>query len=147
MLVGTVNDPDLGSVIAVGLGGLQARLTESAAFRLPPATDAEADELIDAAKGVAAELNGLRGSAPLDREALRELILRFTLLLAEVPALVEADLNPVRCMTQRLPRARHATADRTPPPHQPGQDLVTGGRGPRRTNRRLSCDIVWRVFS
>ena len=99
MLVGTVNDPDLGSVIAVGLGGLQARLTESAAFRLPPATDTEADELIDSARGVAAELNGLRGSAPLDREALRELILRFTLLLAEVPELVEADLNPVRCMT------------------------------------------------
>ena len=99
MLVGTVNDPDLGSVIAVGLGGLQARLTETAAFRLPPATDTEADELIDSAKGVAAELNGLRGSAPLDREALRELILRFTLLLAEVPEVVEADLNPVRCMT------------------------------------------------
>ena len=99
MLVGTVNDPDLGSVIAVGLGGLQARLTESAAFRLPPTTDTEADELIDSAKGVAAELNGLRGSAPLDREALRELILRFTLLLAEVPELVEADLNPVRCTT------------------------------------------------
>jgi acyl-CoA synthetase (NDP forming)/RimJ/RimL family protein N-acetyltransferase len=98
MLVGTVSDPDLGSVIAVGLGGLQARLTESAAFRLPPATDAEADELIDSAKGVAAELNGLRGSAPLDREALRELILRFSLLVRAVPEVVEADLNPVRCM-------------------------------------------------
>ena len=99
MLVGTVNDPDLGSVIAMGLGGLQARLTETAAFRLPPATDTEADELIDSAKGVDAELNGLRGSAPLDREALRELILRFTLLVRAVPELVEADLNPVRCMT------------------------------------------------
>jgi acyl-CoA synthetase (NDP forming)/RimJ/RimL family protein N-acetyltransferase len=99
MLVGTVNDPDLGSVIAVGLGGLQARLTETAAFRLPPATDTEADELIDSAKGVAAELNGLRGSGPLDREALRELILRFTLLLEQVPEVVEADLNPVRCMS------------------------------------------------
>jgi len=99
MLVGTVNDPDLGSVIAVGLGGLQARLTETAAFRLPPATDTEADELIDSAKGVAAELNGLRGSPPLDREALRELILRFTLLVRAVPEVVEADLNPVRCMT------------------------------------------------
>ena len=74
--------------------------TETAAFRLPPATDTEADELIDSARGVAAELNGLRGSAPLDREALRELILRVALLLAEVPEVVEADLNPVRCMTR-----------------------------------------------
>jgi hypothetical protein len=30
---------------------------------------------------------------------LRELILRFSLLLREVPEIVEADLNPVRCMT------------------------------------------------
>jgi hypothetical protein len=62
-------------------------------------TDAEADELIDSAEGVATELDGFRGSALLDREALRELILRFTLLLSAVPEVVEADLNPVRCMT------------------------------------------------
>ena len=41
----------------------------------------------------------MRGSPPLDREALRELILRFTLLVRAVPEVVEADLNPVRCMT------------------------------------------------
>ena len=46
-----------------------------------------------------AELNGFRGSALLDREALRELILRFALLLREAPEVVEVDLNPVRCMT------------------------------------------------
>ena len=40
----------------MGLGGLQARLTETAAFRLPPATDTEADELIDSAKGVAEDV-------------------------------------------------------------------------------------------
>ena len=93
MLVGTVNDPDLGSVVAVGLGGLQARLTETAAFRLPPATDTEADELIDSAKGVAAELNKL-SAAPRARPggAARTGPPRFTLLLAEVPEVVEADL-------------------------------------------------------
>ena len=64
-----------------------------------PATDAEADELIDAAEGVATELDGFRGSPLLDRAALRELILRFALLVREVPEVVEADLNPVRCMT------------------------------------------------
>jgi len=30
---------------------------------------------------------------------MRELILRFTLLLVAVPEVVEADLNPFRCMT------------------------------------------------
>ncbi len=99
VLVGTVSDPDLGAVIAVGLGGRQAGLAEGVAFRLPPATDVEADELIDSSSGVATQLDGFRGAPPLDREALRELILRFALLLGEVPELVEADLNPVRCTT------------------------------------------------
>ena len=48
---------------------------------------------------MSADLDGFRGSALLDREALRELILRFALLLRVVPEVVEADLNPVRCMT------------------------------------------------
>ena len=96
---GLFSDPDLGPVMAVGLGGRQAGLGETAAFRLLPMTDVEADELIDSSKGVAAELDGFRGSAVLDREALRELILRFALLLREVPEVVEADLNPVRCTT------------------------------------------------
>jgi len=98
MLVGAVSDPDLGPVLAVGFGGRRAGLGRGAAFRLLPATDAEADELIDSAEGVATELDGFRGSAVLDRPALRELMLRFALLLREVPEVVETDLNPVRCM-------------------------------------------------
>jgi acetate---CoA ligase (ADP-forming) len=99
ILVGAFSDPDLGSVIAVGLGGRRAGLGETVAFRLPPATDVETDELIDSCRGVAAELDGFGGAAALDRAALRELILRFALLLGEIPEVVEADLNPVRCTT------------------------------------------------
>ena len=99
VLVGAVSDPDLGQVLAVGLGGRQAGLGRTAACRLTPTTDAEADELIDSSEGVATELDGFRGSAPLDRQALRDVILRFALLLRETPEVVETDLNPVRCMT------------------------------------------------
>ena len=60
----------------------------------------EADELIDASESVVAQLSGFRGHPPLDREAVRELILRFALLLRVVPEIVEADLNPVRCMVE-----------------------------------------------
>jgi hypothetical protein len=61
--------------MGIGLGGRQAGL-----------------------ESVATQLDGFRGSPPLDREALRELILRFALLLRAVPGIVEADLNPIRCM-------------------------------------------------
>jgi acyl-CoA synthetase (NDP forming)/ribosomal protein S18 acetylase RimI-like enzyme len=99
VLVGAIGDPDLGPVLAVGFGGRRAGLGRSTAFRLLPVTDAEADELIDSAEGVATQLDGFRGSAVLDRQALRELMLRFSLLLRELPEVVETDLNPVRCMT------------------------------------------------
>jgi acyl-CoA synthetase (NDP forming) len=99
VLVGAVFDPELGLVMAVGLGGRHAGLDRTAAFRLLPSTDAEADELIDSSGAVATELDGYRGAPALDRVALRELILRFALLLREVPEMVEADLNPVRCTT------------------------------------------------
>jgi len=119
VLVGAFGDPDLGSVIAVGLGGRQAGLAESVAFRVPPATDVEADELIDSCGGVATQLDGFRGAAALDRAALRALILRFALLLGEVPEVVEADLNPVRCtangcvvLDMRLRIERRHTAQR-----------------------------------
>jgi len=64
-----------------------------------PNTDIDADELIDASEAVTSQLDGSRGLPPLDRDALRELVLRFALLLREAPEIVEADLNPVRCMT------------------------------------------------
>jgi acetate---CoA ligase (ADP-forming) len=98
VLVGAVRDPDVGPVMAIGLGGRQAGLARTVAFRVLPVTGVEADELIDASESVATQLHGFRGSPPVDREALRELMLRFAHLLREVPEVVEADLNPVRCM-------------------------------------------------
>jgi acyl-CoA synthetase (NDP forming)/ribosomal protein S18 acetylase RimI-like enzyme len=95
--VGAFRDPDLGSVVAVGLGGKQAGLGNSIACRLPPKTDVEADELIDACVDVAAQLDHYPGGQPLDRDGLRELVLRFALLLESVPEAIEADLNSIRC--------------------------------------------------
>ena len=71
-----------------------AGLAHTVAFRVLPVTVAEADELIDASESVATLLDGFRGSPQVDREALRELILRFAGLLREVPEVAEADLTP-----------------------------------------------------
>ena len=99
LLVGAFRDPDLGAVIAFGLGGRHAGLGEQIACRRPPATDVEADELIDSCQGVSTVLDRFRGGAQLDRGSLRELIVRFAVMLEEVPEVAEADLNPVRCTT------------------------------------------------
>jgi acyl-CoA synthetase (NDP forming)/RimJ/RimL family protein N-acetyltransferase len=97
VLVGAFSDPDLGPVMAVASGGRRPGPADAVSFRLPPATDVEAEELIDSSAGLAARLEGVRGPAALNRIALRELILRFALLLGAVPEVAEADLDPVRC--------------------------------------------------
>jgi acyl-CoA synthetase (NDP forming)/RimJ/RimL family protein N-acetyltransferase len=96
VLVGAVADPDLGPVVGVGMGGRQAGLAGDVAFALVPLTDLEVDDLLLASAGVRAWLDGTRGAAPLDRPALRDLVLRFSRLLENVPEVAEADLNAVR---------------------------------------------------
>jgi acyl-CoA synthetase (NDP forming) len=80
------------------MGGRQAGLAGDVAFALAPLTDVEVDELLLSSAGVRAWLEGLRGAAPLDRPALRHIVLRFALLLEAVPEIAEVDLNPVRVM-------------------------------------------------
>lgn len=96
VLVGAVNHRDLGVVTGVGAGGRQAGLAGDVAFRLAPATDVDAAELLAASPVVAAWLEGGRGSGPFDRNALVDLVLRLTRLFEDVPELLEGDLNPVR---------------------------------------------------
>lgn len=98
VLVGSISDPDLGPVVALGLGGRQAGLARDVAFRLAVLTDVDADELIADAGPVATQLAGFRGAPELDQPALRELVLRFARLLETLPELVEVDLNPVRVL-------------------------------------------------
>jgi len=100
LLVGAVRDPDYGPVVALGLGGRQAGLGGGVAARLPPVTDVDAEELIDAALGVRDLLEAFRDQPPLDRGALRDLVLSFAALVREVPAILEVDLNPTRCMRE-----------------------------------------------
>jgi acetate---CoA ligase (ADP-forming) len=98
VLVGSLTDPDLGPVMAIGLGGRTAGLAGDVAFRPLPLTDVDAREIVAGSPGVATRLRGFRGSPALDAEALHVLVLRFAALLQAVPEVVEADLNPVRCM-------------------------------------------------
>src|SRR5919199_4258606 len=100
VLVGGVAGVDLGPVIGVGMGGRQAGLAGDVAFRLPPLSDLDVDELLSASPGVQAWLAGLRGGPALDRRALRDLVLRLSLLLEQVPEIAELDLNPVRVQAQ-----------------------------------------------
>jgi acetyl coenzyme A synthetase (ADP forming)-like protein len=94
LLVGAVEDPVFGPLVALGPGGTLAELIGAASFRLAPLTDADADELVRTGK-VARLLSGFRGAPPADMDAVAELLLRVGRLVDDVPEVVELDLNPV----------------------------------------------------
>ena len=81
-------DPRLGPVITVGLGGVQADAIGDESSRLAPVSPSTALSMID----------DTRASAALDpdaRDHLAEVVTRVALLASDHPAIAELDLNPV----------------------------------------------------
>ncbi|MDJ1136043.1 acetate--CoA ligase family protein [Streptomyces iconiensis] len=94
VLVGAVTDPTFGKVVAFGLGGVLVEVLEDVTFRLAPVSPGEARSMLDSVRA-AKVLRGVRGAAPVDREALAGLVVRVSQLAADFPELTEVDLNPV----------------------------------------------------
>jgi acyl-CoA synthetase (NDP forming) len=94
MIVGAVQDPQFGPVIACGTGGVLVDVLADVAFRLHPLSTADAQEMIDGLRG-ARLLRGYRNSPPVDEAALRGVLLRVSELVAVCPEIQELDLNPV----------------------------------------------------
>ena len=94
VIVGAVTDPSFGKVVAFGLGGVLVEVLRDVTFRLAPASRDDALSMLD---GVAAAevLRGVRGAAPVNREALAGVIVNLSALANDFPEIREMDLNPV----------------------------------------------------
>jgi acyl-CoA synthetase (NDP forming)/L-amino acid N-acyltransferase YncA len=94
LVAGLVHDPLFGSVVMVGLGGVQTDLLGDRALRLVPMTDLDAGRMWRSLRA-AALLTGYRGTPPVDTAALEDLLLRLGRLAEDLPEVAELDLNPV----------------------------------------------------
>jgi acetate---CoA ligase (ADP-forming) len=97
VIVGMSEDPLFGPLILFGLGGIFVELTQDVTFRINPLTDLDVDQMLTEVKSARA-LFGYRGMPKGDIEALRELILRVSLLVERIPEIIEMDLNPVKVL-------------------------------------------------
>jgi acyl-CoA synthetase (NDP forming) len=93
-LVGVVNDRQFGPLIGFGLGGVLAEVLGDVRFRLTPLSVEDANELI-AESRAARVLAGFRGAPEADIDAVRDVLLRLSYLVDEVPELAELDINPL----------------------------------------------------
>jgi acyl-CoA synthetase (NDP forming) len=89
-----VEDPAFGPVVGFGLGGVASELLGDIAWRAAPLTDRAAEALVDEPRA-APLLHGYRGSAPVDRDALIDLLLRVGRLADDHPRIRALSLNPV----------------------------------------------------
>ncbi len=90
---GAARDPQFGRVMAFGLGGIHVEVLKDVVFRLHPLSRSDAEEMVDGIRGRAI-LQGIRGKPPVSREQLVEALLRASQLIADLPEVVELDINP-----------------------------------------------------
>jgi acetyl coenzyme A synthetase (ADP forming)-like protein len=93
-ILGMSLDPVFGPLVMVGLGGIQVELMKDVAFSIHPLTDIDPDYMFSQLKGLPL-LTGWRGSPPRDIDALRELLLRFSALIEDLPEIASVEINPL----------------------------------------------------
>ncbi|MDR3353803.1 MAG: acetate--CoA ligase family protein [Synergistaceae bacterium] len=94
IIIGLTSDPCFGPMIAFGMGGVYAEVLRDITFRVAPVSQNEAIKMIKEIK-MYPLLCGVRGEAPVDMNALAEIIAKFSMLPFIYPDIREADLNPV----------------------------------------------------
>ncbi|MFJ8658241.1 acetate--CoA ligase family protein [Streptomyces sp. NPDC093795] len=106
MVVGVTHDDLFGPTVTVGLGGVLVEVLNDTAVRVPPFGEREARSMLAELRGRAL-LDGVRGAAPADVDALVEVVLRVQRMALELDGdLAELDINPLMV----LPRGQGAVA-------------------------------------
>jgi acetyltransferase len=94
VIIGSKIDDQFGPVIMYGLGGIMVEILKDVAFRVLPISYTEARKMIEETKSYPI-LDGVRGTPPLDKKALRRLLTLCSDVVESYPEIEEMDLNPV----------------------------------------------------
>jgi acyl-CoA synthetase (NDP forming) len=94
VIVGLTTDPQFGPVMMFGLGGIFVEVLKDVAFRIVPLEARDASQLVREIKAFPV-LEGVRGQAGADLDALERLLLQVSEFAVEHPEVRELDLNPV----------------------------------------------------
>jgi acetyltransferase len=94
LIVGSTTDAQFGPVIVFGSGGELVEVYRDRALALPPLNTTLAHRLLEQTR-IFNALSGVRGRRPVDIAALESLLVRFSRLIVDNPAIKEADINPL----------------------------------------------------
>jgi acetyltransferase len=94
LMIGVFRDPIFGPVITFGAGGFDVEIFSDRSVALPPLNRFLAKDLIDSTRA-SKILDQFHNMPPVDREAIKEVLLCISEMVCELPWLVELDLNPL----------------------------------------------------
>jgi acetyltransferase len=93
VILGMFHDPQFGPLLMFGLGGVFVEYLRDVTFGLHPIGRHDAEAMIAALRGRQL-LEGARGGAPVDKEALVDALLRLSRLVGDFPQLEQVEVNP-----------------------------------------------------
>ena len=99
MILGLSSDPQFGPVILLGAGGIYTEIMRDISIRLAPVSIQTASNMLRELKSFPL-LQGTRGQAGCDLEALASLVTRVSELPFLFPQVSELDINPVFLLAQ-----------------------------------------------
>lgn len=101
LLIGSSIDPQFGPVLVFGAGGELVEVMKDRSIGFPPLTTTLARRLMERTR-IFHALGGVRGRKAVDLEALAQLLVSFSQLVAEQPWIAEIDINPLLASAERL---------------------------------------------
>ncbi|HLZ55187.1 MAG TPA: acetate--CoA ligase family protein [Verrucomicrobiae bacterium] len=93
VILGMTRDPQFGPMLMFGLGGIFVEVMKDVTFHLAPITAEEAMQMLKGTRSYAL-LQGARGQAPVDLEAIAGALQRISQLATDYPEIKELDINP-----------------------------------------------------
>lgn len=101
LILGLKKEPGLGTLIMIGLGGIFVEVFKDASFRFAEAlTREDAEAMLHELKSYPL-LEGTRGQAGADREAIIDAIGRLARIATDFPEIAELDINPLLAFEHR----------------------------------------------
>jgi acetyl coenzyme A synthetase (ADP forming)-like protein len=94
LLLGVVQDPTFGPVVACGAGGVTAELLKDVAVGVAPLTDLDAHDIVRSLRTFQL-LDGFRGAPKCDVRAVEDTLLRLSAMVERHPQIAELDANPL----------------------------------------------------
>jgi acetyl-CoA synthetase (ADP-forming) len=94
VIIGGLRDPQFGTAVMFGMGGVFVEIFKDISFRISPLEEYEALEMIGEVKG-SAILKGFRNSKALDISTLAQTILKVSEMMISLLEIKEIDLNPI----------------------------------------------------